>query len=182
MEARGAGERRLAVHDLDAVALAQCPDPGHQTLYDGRLPLLEPDHVDFDGPRLHAALHRVLDRLDEVRGVDERLARDAAVVQAFAAELVALHEEDALAQLRRAYRRRIAAGSRSDHDDVDLAGHGRSMEPLLFMSLLVGLIRCPRKSWPDAPDSSGPPAQRPRRHDRRRRGGRRNTRRTSSRG
>src|SRR6266568_6977884 len=122
MEARGAGERRLAVHDLDAVALAQRANSVHEALDDGGLPLLEPGHVDLDRSRLDAAFRRVLDRLDEVRGVDERLARDASVIEAFTAELVALDEEDALAELRRADsrraplrpRRRRLGGPRSD--------------------------------------------------------------------
>src|SRR6267143_4251143 len=66
--------------------------------------------------------------MDEGRGVNERLARDAAVVQAFPAEPIPLHEEDALPELGRADRGRISSWPRPDHEDVDLADHRRAKD------------------------------------------------------
>src|SRR5881397_2468578 len=85
------------------------------------------------GP-VDAAFPRALDRMNQVPGVDERLARNASVVQAFAAEPVPFHEEDALPQLRRSDGGRITAGPRTDDDEVDVPVHGpterlRSLNP-----------------------------------------------------
>src|ERR1700704_5212596 len=66
--------------------------------------------------------------MDEGRRVDERLARDASVVQAFPAEPIPLYEEDALPELGRADRGRIPAWPRPDHEDVDLADHRRAKD------------------------------------------------------
>src|SRR5207245_325679 len=93
------GEGREARDDVDAVPLAELADAVHEALHDGRFPLLQPDEVHLDRSRLHAAFPGALDRVDEVPGVDEGLARDAPVVQALAAEPVALDEEDALPEL-----------------------------------------------------------------------------------
>src|SRR6266568_1292545 len=119
VHAAGSGERCLSGEDLHAVPLAQLADSVHEPLHDGRLPRLQPSHVDLDRSGLDASFGGALDRLNEVPRVDEGLARDAAVVQAFAAELVPLDEEDVLAELRRADRRGIATGAGPDHHDVD---------------------------------------------------------------
>src|SRR6266568_4862123 len=124
VHAAGSGERCLSGEDLHAVPLAELADSVHEPLDDGRLPRLQPSHVDLDRSSLDASFGGALNRLDEVPRVDERFARDAAVVQAFAAELVPLDEEDMLTQLRCANRGGISTRAGPDDDDVDLAGHG----------------------------------------------------------
>src|SRR6266568_1196783 len=124
VHAAGSGERCLSGEDLHAVPLTELADSVHEPLDDGRLPRLQPSHVDLDRSSLDASFGGALNRLDEVPRVDERFARDAAVVQAFAAELVPLDEEDMLTQLRCANRGGISTRAGPDDDDVDLAGHG----------------------------------------------------------
>src|SRR2546427_10056240 len=124
----------MAREHVDAIAFAQLADSVHESLDDGRLPLLQLGQVAFDRSGLEAAFTRPLDRVDQVPGVDQRLARDASVVQAFAAEPVPFHEEDPLPELRRADGGRIPAGPRSDDDEVDVPVHGpterlRSLNP-----------------------------------------------------
>src|SRR5207244_7838846 len=133
-------ERGMARQDVDAVTFAQLPDPVHEALDDGRLPLLQPGQVDFHGTRFNAALARPLDRADQVPGVDERLARDASVVHAFAAEPVSLDEEDMLPELRRADRGRIAARSTSDDNDIRVPVH-QPTEQLRSLNLFAANTR-----------------------------------------
>jgi len=131
----------VAREHVDAIAFAQLADSVHEPLDDGRLPLLQLGQVDFDGSGLDAAFPRALDRMNQVPGVDERLARNASVVQAFAAEPVPFHEEDALPQLRRSDGGRITAGPRTDDDEVDVPVHGpterlRSLNPFANRGIL----------------------------------------------
>ena len=66
-----------------------------------------------------APLLRVLNDLQRVRVLEQRLGRDAAPDQAGAAKrLLLLDDGDFLAQLRRADRGDVAARSRADHDDI----------------------------------------------------------------
>src|SRR5256886_196933 len=58
--------------------------------------------------------------------MDERLTRDASVVQAFAPELVPLDREDTFAESRRANCGVIAARTCPDHEDIDLTDHRRA--------------------------------------------------------
>src|SRR5204862_2887248 len=74
-------EGGVAHQHLDLVSLAKLADPVRKALDDGRLPLLQASPVDLDRPRLDPALSRLLQGLDGARGVDERLAPDAAVIQ-----------------------------------------------------------------------------------------------------
>src|SRR5207245_7603228 len=133
-------ERGGTREDVDAVAFAQLADPVHEALDDGRLPLLQPGQVDFDGARFNPTLARALDRADQIPRVDERLARDTSVVQAFAAEPVSLDEEDMLPETRRADRRRIAARSRSDDHDIRVPVH-QPTEQLRSLNLFAAHTR-----------------------------------------
>src|SRR2546426_2750505 len=136
-------ERGVAREDVDPVAFAQLADAVHEALDDGRLPLLYPGQVDLHGARLNATLARPLDRADQVSGMDERLARDASVVQAFAAESVSLDEEDMLPELRRADRGRIAARPCPDDHDVRVPVH-HPTEQLRSLNLFADITR---PSW-----------------------------------
>src|SRR5438445_7396763 len=134
------GEGREARDDVDAVPLAELADAVHEALHDGRFPLLQPDEVHLDRSRLHAALPRALDGVDEVPGVDEGLARNASVVEAFAAEPIALNEEDALPELGGADCCGIASGTGADDDDVDLSGHERPNNSALLSLFVVARL------------------------------------------
>jgi len=68
--------------------------------------LLQAGHVHLDRACLDPAFGGSFDRVNEVRGVDERLTRDASIVQAFASELVPFDEEDPLLECAA----RMAAG------------------------------------------------------------------------
>ena len=74
-------------------------------------------------PLIAERLAVVLDQLDEVGVGQQGLGRDAAPVQADAAELVALDAEDSLAELRGADRPRVARRTAADHHDVVVVGH-----------------------------------------------------------
>ena len=64
-------------------------------------------------------------QLVEQRGaLEECLGRDAAAVQARAADLVLLDEDHAESQLGRADRRRVAAHAAPENGDVKTFGHG----------------------------------------------------------
>ena len=134
------GEGREARDDVDAVPLAELADAVHEALHDGRFPLLQPDEVHLDRSRLHAAFPGALDRVDEVPGVDEGLARNASVVEALAAEPVALDEEDALPELCGPDRGRIPSGAGANDDDVDLAGHERPNNSALLSLFVVARL------------------------------------------
>ena len=70
---------------------------------------------------------RVLDDLQRVRVLEQRLGRNAAPQQARAAErLLLLDDGDFQPELRGADRGHIAAGAGADHDDVVFVGHGSS--------------------------------------------------------
>src|SRR5437879_2956618 len=140
------GEGREARDDVDAVPFAELPDAVHEALHDGRFPLLQPDEVHLDRSRLHAALPRALDGVDEVPGVDEGLARNASVVEAFAAEPIALNEEDALPELGGADCCGIASGTGADDDDVDLSGHEATERLRALIPFRRGSARTDRPS------------------------------------
>src|SRR5712692_3042367 len=157
------------------VLMTRLPSNRNAGRSEGRLPLLQPGYVDFHRACFDPALARPLDRADEVAGVDERLARDASVVQALAAEPVSLDEEDVLPKLSRTDRGRIAARPRSDDHDVRVSVHGPT-EQLRSLNLFadVGFQIAPRrdanrfrrKSSRDVRGSCGPTGRtrRPRGH------------------
>ena len=86
-------------------------------------------HVDADDGRRRRAdrdapLLRVLDDLQRVRVLEQRLGRNAAPDQARAAErLLLLDDGDLQAELRGADGGDVAAGAGADHDDVVFVGH-----------------------------------------------------------
>jgi hypothetical protein len=54
----------------------------------------------------------------DLRRVQQRLGGDASAMQARAADLVLLDEDDGLAELRRTQRRRVPAAAAAEDDDV----------------------------------------------------------------
>ena len=74
---------------------------------------------------LHAVLAGVLDRAEHLGGVQQRLGRDAAAVQAGAADLVLLHHRDRQPGRRGVEGRRVSAGAAAEDDEVVVA-HARA--------------------------------------------------------
>ena len=67
-------------------------------------------------------LLRVADPLDEGGRFEQRLGRDAAAVEARAADLVLVDEGDLQAELGRAEGGGVAAGSGAEHDEIEVVG------------------------------------------------------------
>ena len=78
-------------------------------------------------PSADAPVGGVLDDLERVRVLEQRLGRDAAPQQAGAAQrFLPLDDRRLQAQLRRADGRDVAAGPGANHDEVESLGHGGS--------------------------------------------------------
>src|SRR5262249_43125774 len=71
----------------------------------------------------HAELARAMRVLEDLGALEQRLGRDAAPVEADPAELRALDARGLEAELRAADRGDVAAGPRTDHDDVVCVTH-----------------------------------------------------------
>ena len=131
-----AGQQALAVHDLDTTALDQAGQP-LMVLRDHRvLVLVDPGHVDAFERRLHPE-RRALPRLvGDLPGVQERLGRDAATMQARPAYLVLLHKYHGLAQLSSPQRGRVAAAAAAEnHQVAPVVCHGYSSYSLTLRRL-----------------------------------------------
>src|ERR687893_1347750 len=119
---KGAG----TVEDLDLVllhqaldALAQLVDHLLATLRGGRV-------VELDAVGLYPELLAVVDVVEHGRGLQERLGRDAAEVEARPAEVSALpllYERDAHAELARPYGRDVAPVPAADYYEIELLRH-----------------------------------------------------------
>ena len=76
----------------------------------------------------------------DLAGVQQRLGRDAAAVQAGAADLVLLDQHDGLAELGCSQRRGVAAAAAAEDDEIGLmVGHGAPVLPVTssFRSILA---------------------------------------------
>jgi hypothetical protein len=113
-----------ALDDLDLAALHQAGQALVQALDDLALVGVDLRHVDVVERAVDAELLGLLDDVDRLGRVQQGLGRDAAAVQAGAADLVLLHHDDALAELGVAQRGRVAAAAPSEDDEVDGLGLG----------------------------------------------------------
>ena len=99
--------------------LARIESPAVELADDAVLPLLERARIDLRRLELDAVHRHRLGFLDHAGGMQQRLGRNAADIEADAAELrPAVDERDGKAEVRRAKRRRVTAGSRSDHEQL----------------------------------------------------------------
>src|SRR3569833_880085 len=106
-----ADEADLALDDRDALGLAQAGEARHRGAADLVLVGVHARQVDAVETRLDAEGGRLTCLVGDLGGVQQRLGRDAAAVEARAAQLVLLDEQDALAQLHRAQRAGVAAAA-----------------------------------------------------------------------
>jgi hypothetical protein len=116
-------EDRAPGDDVDALALGDggesAREPSHHAL---ALPRAQRLERDARLAELHAELARALGFADDGGHVQQRLGRDASLVEAGAAEaLVGVHDDGLESQLRAPERRRVSAGPASDDDDVHFA-------------------------------------------------------------
>src|SRR4029079_14665482 len=134
--ARGPVIAGLADLDLArAVEPAATWDPGDLVLVDERL---EPGPQAFDDGVAPGGHRRVVDRrltgedqavvlgvvdpVREVRRFEERLGRDATAMEARATDLVVVDEGDLEPELTGAEGRRVTAGPRAEHDEIEVVG------------------------------------------------------------
>ena len=120
------GDRRGALDPFDLVLLEQKLDALGQAGHDLVLARLHLVHVDADGAFADrdAPFLDVLNDLERVRVLEQRLGRNAAPDQAGAAERFLLLDDRHLqSQLRRANGRDVPAGSCANDHDIEFARH-----------------------------------------------------------
>src|SRR5919112_260963 len=122
------GQPAPPVDDVDLAPLEQARKALVQVAHDPGLALVRRGPVRL-GLRpvgqLHTVLARVVHGAEDLGGVQQRLRRDAAAVQAGPADLVRFHQCDRQSGGRGVERGRVAAGAPAQHDDV-VVGHLRS--------------------------------------------------------
>ena len=125
----GPSSARLAVSRSSTLRAPSRPlMPAAQRLEDLVLARLDLRPVDADAAGdVDAHLAGVLDVVQQLGRGQQRLGRNAAVVQAGAAEVVLLDDGDARAHLAGLQRRDIAAGPAADHRNVEMLTHVRSL-------------------------------------------------------
>jgi hypothetical protein len=124
----GAREPPTSLDDRDAVGLQQPAETGHRAVDHLLLVGLHLGPVDLDAGDLHAQLgERGVRVLDGVSALHQRLRRDAADVQAGAAEAPLLDHGHGQAELAGADRGRVTARSAAENGDVDVHEKGFSL-------------------------------------------------------
>ena len=126
-------EPALSLDDGDAAALDQAGEPLEETGDDAVLVAVDAGHVDAVEGGSHAELLGVARRVGDLGGVEQRLGRDAADVEAGPAEVPLLDQADAQSELGRSQRTGVAARSRPENEYVELGRHaGPSALTCLF--------------------------------------------------
>ena len=115
-EAAGPLQRR------DLALLGQPGQAPDELADDAVLPRPQPVQVDGRGPEGQAVLAHLLGLGDHLRGVQQRLRRDAADVEADPAQgVAAVDDHDLEPEVGRAERRGVAAGAGAEHEQADVA-------------------------------------------------------------
>ncbi len=114
----GARELGETVEHRDLVLLHQMRDAGGELLGDGARALHDLLQVELDIVRREAELAHVVEQMVDLGGAQQRLGRDAAPVEADAAEMLGLDDRDLHFQLRGADCRDIAARAATDDHQV----------------------------------------------------------------
>ena len=118
-----AGQPARALEHLDLVLLEEARHAARQRLDDLRAALHDGGVVDLGVSDLQAEVAGVADLLEHVGGAQDRLGRDARVVEAAPADRVLLHNRDLHAELGGADGGHVAARARAD-DDAVVGSHG----------------------------------------------------------
>ena len=129
LERVGSDEFRLAAHHVDLALLGEHGQAVGQLRDHLVLPGTQLVPIDLRRRENDAACRHVGGILDHLGGVQQRLGRNAADVQADAAEhRPALDQRDLEPEIGGAERRGVAAGTRAEHDQIERA---RRRAPLL---------------------------------------------------
>ena len=122
LDGRGGGEPPLALDVGDLAGLHQALQTLVQLGDDAVLVVVDAVHVDAGQRRLDAELLALAGQVGDLAGVQQGLGGDAAAVQAGAADLVLLDEDDVQPELRRPERRGITTGATTEDDQVGGGG------------------------------------------------------------
>jgi hypothetical protein len=114
-----ARELRLPVEHRHLVLLEQETDPRGQLLGDATGALDHLLQVKTDVVRTEAELVEVMQQVRDFGTAQQRLGRDAAPVEADAAQMLALDDHGLHAELRGADRGDIAAGAAADDHEIE---------------------------------------------------------------
>ena len=117
----GTGQRAGALDDGDAARLDEAGEALEQPVDDLVLVGVDAGHVDAVEGGGDAELRGLAGRVGDLRGVQEGLGRDAAHVEAGAAEVALLDQPDAQAQLGRSQGTGVTARSSPEDEDVELS-------------------------------------------------------------
>jgi hypothetical protein len=118
LDGRGGGQPALALDVGDAAALDQALQALVEPADDAVLVAVDAVHVDAGQGGLDAELLAVAGQVGDLTGVQERLGRDAAAVEAGAAHLVLLHQDHGHAQLGGTQRGGVTARAAAEDDQV----------------------------------------------------------------
>ena len=108
--------------DRDLAALQQRLEAADEPVDDRLLAHLRLGELDRRRRRVHAELGRAPHRAQHLGGLQQLLGRDAAAVQAGAAEPLLLDDRDAHARRRAVERGRVAARTTAEHDEIEVVG------------------------------------------------------------
>src|SRR5690606_3946238 len=119
LEAVGAGETTGALDDAHLTLLRHRREPAGQLADHPVLPSAQPVGIEARLAELDTVLAHLPGFLDDAGRVQQRLRRNAADVQADAAERrVALDQRHVQTEIGRAERRRVTARTGSEHDEA----------------------------------------------------------------
>ena len=119
----GRGDRRLPHHHLHLVLLEKVADAGVELLRHAARAFHHGVDIIADPVGLKPEFLGPVHQVENFGGPQQRLRRDAAPVQANAAQMFALNDCGFQPQLRRADRRDIAPRPRADHDHIKIRSH-----------------------------------------------------------
>ncbi|MPL73135.1 hypothetical protein SDC9_18928 [bioreactor metagenome] len=118
----GLGQGGLAHHHGDLVLLQQMRDAARQLLRDPARARDDRVKIIADPLGLQAEFLGAVHQMEDLGRAQQRLGRDAAPVQADAAQMLALDHRDVQPELCAADRRHITPRPRADHDHVEASG------------------------------------------------------------
>ena len=134
------GEHAGALHDRDLLLLQQAREALPEVVDHRLLAGLADREVDRRLARLDAELRRLGDRAERVRRLQELLGRDAAPVEAGAANLVLLDHRSGEAGRAGVERRSVATRPTADDHEIEVLG--RWNHPLVVLLVVLSSANC----------------------------------------